>query len=118
VRRLLAALVLMPAIAPAQVDHTAETVKFLRSAWASVQRDGPKQLDRLRCKWPDEVRRVRKEATDLQSKWSTKLGDADLKQRLALIAELWRIRSSIDLLALTSPASRSSRGWIRGNSPS
>lgn len=102
-RLILATLLIIPTAGWAKPNPTTETLTFLRQSWSLVSKDGPKALNAAKLHWPDQVRRVKDEVSTLQSKCDKGVSQLGLTEKVALVGELWRVRSSINLLALLDP---------------
>jgi hypothetical protein len=60
--------------------------------------------DRLAEKYSWALKSISYEVQDMVSMVKAKAEEMGLQEKLGLMAELWRVRSSLDLLSLTDPA--------------
>lgn len=91
------------AVAQTTPDPAQETTRFLRRAWSLVRKKGPKALESAQLAWPDEIRGVRRRVQEFSRSLVGRFEGSGLQERTRMIAELWRIRGSLNLLAMLSP---------------
>ena len=91
--------------ATAQTPNMAEQAwGFVKSSWATAQKEGKVAADRLVRQFPEKFKSVPKDAKIFMARWDKQIAALDLDDRRRLALELWRIRGSLNLLALASPS--------------
>lgn len=76
---------------------------FLKSAWKRVEQEGPKAAEAAIRSAPERFKQVKTQVTGLQTQVQRWAKEKKLEERKNLALELWRIRGSLDLMALLEP---------------
>ncbi len=76
---------------------------FFQSAWKRVQAEGPAAAERIVRAAPERFRKVKGRVAELQRMTREWADEKRLDERKNLAIELWRIRGSLDLMALLNP---------------
>ena len=101
----IAGLLLVAGSATAQTPSMAEQAwGFVKSSWATAQKEGKVAADRFVRQFPEKFKNVPKDAKNFMARWEKQIAALDLDDRKRLALELWRIRGSLNLLALASPS--------------
>ncbi len=99
------AAMLVAGAASAQSQNMAEQAwGFVKSSWATAQKEGKVAADRFIRQFPEKFKDVPKDAKNFMVRWEKQIAALDLEDRKRLALELWRIRGSLNLLALASPS--------------
>ena len=93
-----AAMILCGGVAVAQ-----DPIAWLKKSWATVNREGKAAADRLIKESPARFKDIKKQAATVSKKAESSLAGLDLEGKTRVITELWRVRSSINLLSLANP---------------
>ena len=87
---------------PISVDLVKDYAKLLAQRYSNPK-DLQATADRLARHYAGELQKIRREVSFLVSMASDKARDLGLQERLNVALELWRVRASLDLLALANP---------------
>lgn len=96
-------LLVMCSTGKAQQNQAEQAWGFVRSSWASVQKEGRAASDRIVKAFPDRFKGVPEDARKFIGRWEKQVSSLNLEDRKRLALELWRIRGSLNLLSLASP---------------
>jgi len=109
VTRLVLAFLLLVTLAFAQQPMAtaqqayATGVSWFQSAWKRVQKEGRPAAERLIRSAPKRFKLVESNVADLNRKANRWVADRNLDQKKTLLLEMWRLRGSLNLMALVSP---------------
>ncbi len=90
-------------MANAQQSLAEQAWGFVKSSWATVQKEGRIAADRMVKEFPDKFKGVPDDAKRFIQRWDKQIASLNLEDRKRLALELWRIRGSLNLLSLASP---------------
>jgi len=76
---------------------------WVHDAWKMVQKKGRPAAEQFVRQWPKRFQAVKKEVADLSKTVHDKVAAMDLEQKKNIALELWRVRKSLDLMALLDP---------------
>ena len=96
--------------AQAQLPSWDGVVATAKTAWAKTVEAGKPLAERIAREAPERFRLARKQATVLLLRAEKYAKSGDLEQKRALAVELWRVRGSLDLMAMLSPQTLKSFG--------
>lgn len=91
------------AFAGAQQSPLEQGSAFFQNAWKRVQAEGPAAAEKLIRSTPERFRRVKGQVGDLTKDVQVWARDRKLEEKKNLALELWRVRGSLDLMALLNP---------------
>jgi hypothetical protein len=77
---------------------------WVHDAWKTVQEKGRPAAEQFVRQWPKRFQSVKKEVTDLTKTVHDKVAAMDLEQKKNIALELWRVRKSLDMMALLDPS--------------
>lgn len=90
--------------APAQTpDTTQRAVAWLQTQWTRVQEEGRPVAEKIVRQFPGRFRSVRAQVARLSQLATQVANPTRLNEKKDLMLELWRVRGSLNLLALCSP---------------
>jgi hypothetical protein len=98
-----------PAQINTQPDPKTKTVELVRDVTALIAKHWPTKkdlrtsADRIAKTYQTELKAIPKQVKDMATQADNKLKGLAWREKLNLALELWRIRSSLDLLTLVSP---------------
>lgn len=99
----LLAVLLVAGGAHAQMPSWDDVVATAKTAWKKTVEAGRPLAQRIAKEAPERFRLAQKRATELVARAQKYANSGDLEQKRALAAELWRVRGSLDLMALLDP---------------
>jgi hypothetical protein len=73
---------------------------WIQGAWTSVQKQGKPAAEKVVREFPERFKAIPKRAAELHKRYSKSVADLKLEERKAMIQELWRVRQSLNLMAL------------------
>jgi hypothetical protein len=76
---------------------------FFQNAWKRVQAEGPAAAEKLVRATPERFKRVKGQVGGLTKDVQVWAKDRKLEEKKNLALELWRVRGSLDLMALLNP---------------
>lgn len=91
-----------PSKSPSVTDMVRDVAKMLAKHYPS-KADLQANADRIARIYSEKLKSVKQEVRWVSDEATRKASDLGLQQKLNLALELWRVRASIDLLALTDP---------------
>jgi len=97
---IVAAIVLVQAKSPSMIDTG---MSWLKQTWAAAQKQGAPIAEAAVRKYRLEFRQIPVRVRAITSAMARKYASMHLQEKEALLAELWRVRSSLDLMALLDP---------------
>lgn len=89
--------------AAAQLPSWDSVVATAKSVWKKTVDAGRPLAMRIARETPERFRLAKKQAFDLVKRAQKYAAGMDLDQKRALAVELWRVRGSLDLMALLDP---------------
>ncbi len=98
------ALVCTSCVAQSPVDRASG---WLANAWKSVKKEGKAAADRVVKESPARFKELKSQVQTIAKTCENTIANLDLEGKQRVIEQLWRIRSSVNLLALTNPNSLS-----------
>jgi hypothetical protein len=99
----LLALLAVAAASNAQLPRWTQVVATAKAGWKSAVEAGRPLATRIAKETPERFRAARRRADDLLAQGDRYLKSGDLQHKQALVAELWRVRGSLDLMSLLDP---------------
>ncbi len=87
----------------AQMPSWDDVVSSAKTAWKKTVEAGRPYAVRIAREAPERFQLAQKQATLLVAKAQKIVASGDLQHKQALAAELWRVRGSLDLMALLDP---------------
>ncbi|MEZ0326978.1 MAG: hypothetical protein ACAH95_13845 [Fimbriimonas sp.] len=75
-------------------------VSWIQGAWTTVQKQGKPAAEKLVREFPERFKAVPKRIGELHKRYGKSIADLKLEEKKAMIQELWRVRQSINLMAL------------------
>ncbi len=75
-------------------------VAWMEGAWSSAQKQGKPAAEKLIRNFPDRFKSIPKQIRELNKKYARSIGEVKLEERKAMLQELWRVRQSVNLMAL------------------
>jgi hypothetical protein len=90
--------------AHAQQNWAEQAWGFVKFGWEAAQKEGRSAADRVIKQFPDRFKNVPQDARKFMVRWEKQIAALNLEDRKRLALELWRIRGSLNLLSLASPA--------------
>jgi hypothetical protein len=78
-------------------------MSWVSGAWKTVQEKGRPAAEGFVRQWPKRFQAVKKEVADLNKTVHDKVASMDLEGKKNVALELWRVRKSLDLMALLDP---------------
>ena len=94
---------LLAAGASAQMPSWDDVVATAKTAWKRTVEAGRPLAQRIAKEAPERFRLAQRQAMALVAQGQKYANSADVQQKQALAAELWRVRGSLDLMALLDP---------------
>lgn len=85
-------------------DQDSGFMGWVHDAWKTVQEKGRPAAEQFVRQWPKRFQSVKKEVADLTKTVHDKVAAMDLEQKKNVALELWRVRKSLDLMALLDPS--------------
>lgn len=79
-------------------------MNWVQGAWKTVQEKGRPAAEQFVRQWPKRFQSVKKEVADLGKTVHDKVAAMDLEQKKNVALELWRVRKSLDMMALLDPS--------------
>ncbi|AIE86138.1 hypothetical protein [Fimbriimonas ginsengisoli] len=76
---------------------------WLRTQWQRVQNEGRPAAERVVRQFPERFKNMRSQIARISKLASDFSDDHHLTEKKELLVELWRVRGSVNLLALLSP---------------
>lgn len=76
---------------------------FFQNAWKRVQAEGPAAAERLVRATPERFKKVKGRVAELSKLTREWADEKKLEEKKNLALELWRVRGSLDLMALLNP---------------
>ena len=94
----------LAAASRAQMPSWDSVVASAKSTWKKTVEAGRPLAQRIASEAPERFRAARRQAESLVKQAQKYANSSDLEHKKALVAELWRVRGSLDLMALLDPA--------------
>ncbi len=98
------ALLILAAASQAQMPTWDSVVATAKTTWKKTVEAGRPLAQRIAREAPEKFRQARKQAESLIRQAQKYANSSDLEHKKALAAELWRVRGSLDLMALLDPS--------------
>ena len=76
---------------------------WVHSAWKTVQKEGKPAAEKLAKEFPQRFRNVKSTMDGLSKKVRDTIDAMNLEQKRATLEQIWRVRKSLDMMALLSP---------------
>lgn len=76
---------------------------WIQNQWAKVQREGKPVAERIVREAPEQFQKIKQTAPSLMKRIEIWSRQGTPEQRAQLLGELWRLRGSLDLMALLEP---------------
>ncbi len=89
--------------ANAQMPSWDGVVASAKTAWKKTVEAGRPLAERIAREAPERFRLAQRQAMGLVAQAQKYANSGDVQQKRALAAELWRVRGSLDLMALLDP---------------
>lgn len=101
---LVAATAILLTGAPQKSASPVETgMSWLRSAWTKVQKEGKAAAEQVVKETPEAFKALPKKVTAMTDRATKLYKSMDLEDKKAFVVELWRVRQSLNLMALLDP---------------
>ena len=97
------ALLALGGAAQAQLPSWDGVVATAKGAWKKTVEAGKPLAERIARETPGRFRLAKKQAMALVARAEKYAKSGDLEQKRALAVELWRVRGSLDLMAMLNP---------------
>jgi len=76
---------------------------WVHSAWQTVQKEGKPAAEKIAKQFPERFKAVRATVENLSTKVHRGIDSMNLEQKRNTLVQIWRVRKSLDLMALLSP---------------
>lgn len=91
------------AVAQQSAGPRPDPLGWMQAQWERVQREGRPAAERALRSAPAQFRRLRETVPALTKRVQAKVAAMNLDERRAMLLELWRVRGSLNLMALADP---------------
>ncbi len=73
---------------------------WVQGAWTTVQKQGKPAAEKLVRDFPERFKAIPKRMAEIHKRYGTSVTDMKLEERKAMLQELWRVRQSLNMMAL------------------